>query len=203
MGGSWASGINLYLTTAGLGIAHRMEWITLPGNMESLANPLVIGAALLLYGVEFFADKIPYVDSAWDSVHTFIRPAGGMALGYMAMADVGPAIQYPVAILTGTIALDSHLTKATSRVAINTSPEPVTNSVASVTEDVGVLGAIYLIINHPVIASVLVILFILFSIWFLKKMFRFLKKIFRKSEPAQEGGTINQKEGAGNGKETA
>ena len=182
MGGSWASGINLYLTTAGLGIAHRMGWVTLPGNMESLANPLVIGVALLIYAVEFFADKIPYVDSVWDSVHTFIRPAGGMALGYMAMADVGPAIQYPVALLTGSIALDSHLTKATSRVAINTSPEPISNSVASVTEDIGVLGAIYLIIKHPVIASILVVLFVIFSIWFLKKMFRFLKKVLGKGK---------------------
>jgi hypothetical protein len=177
MGGSWASGVNLYMTTAGLGIAHRMGWIDLPGNMETLANPLVIGIAILLYAVEFFADKIPFVDSAWDSVHTFIRPAGGMALGYMAMADVGPAVQYPVAILTGSIALDSHLTKATSRAAINTSPEPISNSVASVTEDVGVLGAIYLIIKHPVVVAVLVVLFIAFSIWFLKKMFRFLKKV--------------------------
>jgi len=182
MGGSWASGINLYLTTAGLGIAHRMGWVTLPGNMESLANPLVIGVALLIYAVEFFADKIPYVDSAWDGIHTFIRPAGGMALGYMAMADVGPAIQYPVALLTGSIALDSHLTKATSRAAINTSPEPISNSVASVTEDVSVLGAMYLIINHPVVATVLVVLFILFSIWFLKKMFRFLKKVLGKGD---------------------
>lgn len=88
MGGSWASGVNLYLTTASLGISHRMGWITLPGNMESLANPLVIGAALLLYAVEFFADKIPYVDSAWDSIHTFIRPAGGVALGVVT-EDVG------------------------------------------------------------------------------------------------------------------
>ncbi len=186
MGGSWASGINLYLTTAGLGIAHRMGWITLPGNMETLANPLVIGAAILIYAIEFFADKIPFVDSAWDSVHTFIRPAGGMALGYMAMADVGPAIQYPVAILTGSIALDAHLTKATSRVAINTSPEPISNSVASITEDIGVLGALYLIIKHPVIMTVLVILFIIFSIWFLKKMFRFLKKILGRKGPEQD-----------------
>ena len=185
MGGSWASGINLYLTTAGLGIAHRMGWVTLPGNMDSLAHPLVIGAALLIFAVEFVADKIPYVDSAWDSVHTFIRPAGAMILGYMAMADMGPAAQYPVALLTGAIAMDSHLTKATSRLAINTSPEPFSNVAASVTEDAGVLGAIYLIIKHPVIASLLVILFILFSIWFLKKMFRFMKKIFSRQDKLQ------------------
>jgi len=180
MGSSWASGVNLYLTTAGLGIAHRMGWVTLPGNMDSLAHPIVIGVALLIFAVEFFADKIPYVDSAWDSVHTFIRPAGAMILGYMAMADIGPAAQYPVALLTGSIAMDSHLTKATSRVAINTSPEPFSNTVASVTEDASVLGILYLIIKHPVIAAILVILFILFSIWFLKKMFRFMKKILGK-----------------------
>jgi len=182
MGSSWASGVNLYLTTACLGIAHRMGWIILPGDMEVLSHPLVIGTAAVIYLIEFFADKIPYVDSAWDSVHTFIRPVGGMALGYMAMADVGPVAQYPVALLTGSIALDSHLTKATSRAAINTSPEPLSNTVASVTEDVGVLGAVYLVIRHPVVASILVILFVLFSIWFLKKMFRFVRRIFKKQD---------------------
>jgi hypothetical protein len=188
MGSSWASGINLYLTVAGLGIAHHMGWIALPGNMESLAHPLVIGVAVLVYAVEFIADKIPFVDSAWDSVHTFIRPAGGMALGYLAMAGAGPALQYPVAILTGAIALDAHLTKATSRAAINTSPEPFSNSIASVTEDAGVIGALYLIIKHPVIVTLLVILFIVFSVWFLKKMFRFLKRVFKgkSASPAAE-----------------
>ncbi len=182
-GGSWASGVNLYLTTAGLGIAHRLEWITLPGDMQALAHPVVIGIAVLLYMVEFFADKVPYIDSAWDSVHTFIRPAGGMALGYMAMADVGPALQYPVALLTGAIALDSHLTKATSRALINTSPEPVTNTVASVTEDVGVMGALFLIIKHPLVITLLVVLFILVSIIFLTKMFELVKKILARKKP--------------------
>ena len=179
LGGSWASGVNLYMTVAGLGIAHRMHWITLPGKLDSLSNLLVISIAAIMYLVEFVADKIPYVDSAWDTVHTFIRPLGGAALGYMAMANMGPAAQIPVALLTGTVAMDSHLTKATTRAAINTSPEPVTNSIASVTEDASVFGVMYLIIKHPVIATILVILFIIFSIWFLKKMFRFLVKVFK------------------------
>ena len=185
MGSSWAAGVNLYLTTAALGIAHCMEWIELPGKMESLSHPLVIAAALLIFAVEVFADKIPFVDSAWDSVHTFIRPAGGMVLGYLAMIDAGPALQYPIALLTGVIAMDSHLVKATSRAAINTSPEPVSNIVASTIEDISVLGAIYLIINHLVVATILVILFIIFSVWFLKKMFRFLKKIFKGKDAEQ------------------
>ncbi len=178
LGGSWSSGVNLYLTTAGLGIANRMNLIDLPGSLDTLGNPLIIIGALLLYGIEFFADKIPFVDSAWDSIHTFIRPAGGAALGYMAASGSGPAVQMPIALLTGGIALESHLTKATARAAINTSPEPVTNSIASVTEDVSVVGVLYLVIMHPIVASIVVILFILVSIWFLKKMFKFLKRIF-------------------------
>jgi hypothetical protein len=178
VGSSWASGVNLYLTIAGLGIAQRMDWINLPGNLETLSHPLVIITAAGLYAIEFVADKIPYVDSAWDSIHTAIRPMGGAALGYMAMAEAGPALQIPVALLTGAISADSHLTKATTRVAINTSPEPFTNSLASVTEDISVATILFLVIKHPIIAAIAVILFILFSIWFLKVMFRFLKKVF-------------------------
>ena len=178
LGGSWASGINLYMSMAGLGIASRMEWITLPENLDILSNPIVIVAALALYGIEFVADKIPYVDSLWDSVHTFIRPLATSALGYTAMADSGMIIQVLIAFLTGTISLESHLTKATSRAIINASPEPVTNSVASVTEDATVAGTLYLIICHPVIAAVLVTIFIIISFWFLKKMFKYLKKVF-------------------------
>lgn len=202
LGSSWASGINLYLTTAGLGLAHRMGYLTLPGELETLANPFIIGLALLIYAVEFFADKIPYVDSAWDSVHTFIRPAGGMAMGYMALNGADPMVQIPVALLTGTIALDSHLTKATSRAAINTSPEPVTNTVASVTEDIGVLGALYLIINHPLIISILVIIFILFSFWFLKKMFHLVKKIFKGGQKPTNSTTAKSQSTVSDGKKS-
>ncbi|MFH1753842.1 MAG: DUF4126 domain-containing protein [Candidatus Omnitrophota bacterium] len=179
LGGSWASGVNLYLTVAVLGIAQRAGIVELPGNLDSISNLFVISVASLLYLVEFVADKVPYVDSAWDSVHTFIRPLGSAAMAYMASSDVGPALQVPMALLSGTVAMDSHLTKATARMAINTSPEPITNSVASVSEDAMVVGVIWLAIQHPVIASIAVILFIIFSIWFLKMMFGFLKKVFR------------------------
>ncbi len=135
LGSSWSSGVNLYLTVAGLGILNRIGAVSLPGNLDAISNPLVIGIAVLMYLIEFFADKIPYLDSAWDSVHTAIRPLGGATLAYMATANVGPALQIPIALLSGGIAMESHLTKATARAAINTSPEPVTNSVASITED--------------------------------------------------------------------
>ena len=179
LGGSWASGINLYLTIAGLGIINRLGLINLPGNLDVISHPLIIVVAVLLYAVEFFADKIPLVDSAWDSIHTFIRPIGSGLLAYMATTDIGPVAQIPLTLLSGTIALDSHLTKATTRVAINTSPEPVTNSIASVSEDALVVGVLWLIVKHPIIAGILVILFILFSLWFLKKMFVFLKRVIR------------------------
>ena len=178
LGGSWASGVNLYLTIAVLGILDKMNVLSLPGDLEVISNPFIIGIAIVMYLVEFFADKIPLVDSAWDSIHTFIRPIGGAALSYMAMADMGPVAQIPAALLSGTIAMDSHLTKATTRAAINTSPEPFTNSVASVSEDAMVVGVIWMIVKHPIIAGIAVILFVLFSIWFLKMMFKFVKKIF-------------------------
>lgn len=179
-GSSWASGVNLYMTVAGLGIAERLHWITLPGDLGALSHPLIIAAAIGLYAVEFVVDKIPFLDSAWDSVHTFIRPVGGAALGYMAAAQMGPAAQVPIALLTGSVSLDAHLTKATSRAAVNsTAPVPGVGAVVSLGEDAAVAGALYLVMQHPVIAAVLVILFVAFSIWFLKVMFRFLKKVFR------------------------
>ena len=187
LGSSWASGVNLYLSMAGLGIAHRMEWIKLPGNLEVLSHPLIVGVAIFLFVIEFVVDKVPYVDSVWDSVHTFIRPIASAVLGYTAMGDAGSVIQILIALLTGGIALDSHLTKATTRLAINASPEPVSNSIASVTEDATVIGALYLIINHPIVIAILVTLFIVFSIWFLKKMFKFMKKVFSFSGKGKPG----------------
>jgi len=178
LGSSWASGVNMYLTIAGLGIASRMHWINLPGDMSALANPLIILAAGAMYVIEFVADKIPYVDSAWDSIHTFIRPVGGAAMGYMAAANMGPAAQIPVALLTGGVALNSHLAKATTRVAINTSPEPFTNSIASVTEDAAVFGMLTLIIKHPVIAAITAVLLITLFVFLLIVMFKFIKKVF-------------------------
>ena len=187
LGGSWASGVNLYLTVAGLGIMGRLGILSLPGDLEVISNPFVIAVAILMYAVEFFADKIPLVDSAWDSVHTFIRPLGGAVLSYMAMADIGPVAQIPAALLSGTVAMDSHLTKATTRAAINTSPEPITNSIASVSEDALVVGVLWMIVNHPIITGILVVLFIVFSIWFLKMMSRFVKKIFGFGKKRSEG----------------
>ena len=181
LGASWASGMNLYLTVAGLGLAHRMEWIALPGDLAILSHPAVIIVAGVLFLIEFFADKISLVDSAWDSVHTFVRPIAGAALGYMLMGDAALVLKIFAALLAGCIAMDSHLTKATARAIINTSPEPVSNSVASVTEDVSVVGVLYLMMKHPVMATIVVALLVLFSVWFLRRMFKFAKRIINSS----------------------
>ncbi len=190
LGASWASGINLYLSAAGLGIAQRMDWVDLPGNMEILANPIIIGVSIIFFVIEFVADKIPFVDSAWDSVHTFIRPLAGSLLGYAAGTEMGPVIQVIMTLFAGTVALDSHLTKATTRLAINTIPEPVTNSVASVAEDATVIGVLYLMMHNPMVIMILVPLFVLFSIWFLIKMFRFVKKVFKFKGAEKHGNAV-------------
>lgn len=179
LGSSWASGINLYMTVAGLGIAQRMHALSLPGDLKVLGHPLIIATAVLMYVVEFVADKIPLVDNLWDSIHTFIRPLGGAALGYLAAANAGPVMQVPVALITGTVAMDSHLTKSTTRVAINSTTLPGVNMVASVGEDVAVAWVLYMVARHPIATAVIVILFIAFSVWFLIAMFKFLKKVFR------------------------
>ncbi len=179
LGGSWASGVNLYLTAAGLGVAHKMGWLELPGDLTILGNPLIILLAVVLYSAQFFADKIPYIDSVSDMVHTFIRPTGGALMGYLATAQSDPAVQTAAALLTGGIALSSHLTKATTRAAINSAPTGFGNSVASVSEDAAVFGVLFFIVKHPVIATFIAIVLIILTFWLLRKFFRFLKRLFK------------------------
>src|SRR3989338_8590139 len=120
----WTSGIGLYLTAAILGVSGRMGWTELPGALGALSNPFIIALAVTLFVIEFVADKIPLVDSAWDSVHTFIRPLGAGVAGALAGTEHGPLVQTGLALIMGTLALDAHAVKASARVAINTSPEP-------------------------------------------------------------------------------
>ena len=176
---AWSSGISIYLTVVLLGVAGRMGWVELPGALQTLSNPLIILLAALVYAVEFVADKVPYVDSIWDSFHTFIRPLGAAGLGYMAGSEHGAMLQTGYAMLAGTIALDTHAVKATARLAINTSPEPFSNIAASVVEDSAVIGLFWVLTKHPWIAALIVVLFLCLSFLFLKMMWGFAKKIFR------------------------
>ena len=175
----WCSGISVYLTTALLGISGRMGWMELPGDMKELSNPLIIGVALALFLVEFVADKVPYVDSAWDSVHTFIRPLGAASIGALAGVQQGPAAQTLYALLTGSIALNTHAVKATGRLVINTSPEPFSNIAASLTENASVLFLFWFFIKHPALAALLIIALLVASIFFLRMMWRFVVRLFK------------------------
>src|SRR5499433_57504 len=151
MGTAWTSGINLYATVAALGIAGRAEMIQLPPELQVLTHPAVIAVACIMYVIEFFADKVPYVDSGWDVLHTFIRIPAGAILAARSLGPMNPALELVALLAGGTIALAAHGTKATARLAINASPEPFSNWVASVAEDVTVFGGIWLMFNHPVI----------------------------------------------------
>ena len=172
MGAAWAAGINLYAAIATLGILSVTGNMTLPPDLQVLANPLVIGAACLMFAVEFIADKMPGVDTGWDTVHTFIRIPAGALLAAGAVGELNPAVSLAAALLGGTLAAGTHGMKAGSRLLINTSPEPLTNWTASIVEDIMVIGGIWAAVNHPWVFLVLLAIFILLMIWLLPKVWR-------------------------------
>lgn len=178
MGVAWASGINLYATILTLGLLSYNDQINLPPDLEIVANPLVIAAAGLMYAVEFFADKIPGVDSAWDGIHTFIRIPAGALLAAAAIGDVSPAMEMAAGIVGGGLATSTHATKAGSRLLINTSPEPFSNWAASVGEDISVIGGIWVCLTNPVLFLILLVFSIGLMIWLLPKIWSSIKKVF-------------------------
>lgn len=169
MGFSFAAGINLYATVAILGLASRYGWVALPEQFRVFDNDYVIGAALVLYIVEFAADKIPWVDTAWDAVHTAIRPIGGALIAVATLGDASPTVTGLVALLGGTLAAGTHLTKAGTRAAVNTSPEPFSNWILSFAEDLFVVGLGTLALKFPLVAALVVIigvvLILAFATW--------------------------------------
>lgn len=179
MGAAWGSGINLYATLLVLGYLALTGEIILPPELQILANPLVIGAAGLMYGVEFFADKMPGVDTGWDAIHSFIRVPAGALLAAGAVGEIGPAAELAAAIVGGGLAAATHATKAGSRVLINTSPEPFSNWGASVGEDVAVIVGVWASLQHPELFLVFLVLFTILLIWLLPKVWRGVKKVFR------------------------
>jgi len=178
MGVAWASGINLYAAIFMLGYMGITGNIDLPPDLQVLTNPMVMIAAGFMYIVEFFADKTPGIDTGWDGIHTFIRIPAGAILAAGAIGDVGQAAQLTAGLLGGTLAAGTHMTKAGSRVLINTSPEPFTNWTASIAEDVAVIAGLWTALNHPVVFLALLLLFILLMIWLLPKLWRGIKKVF-------------------------
>lgn len=182
LGVAWASGINLYAAILTLGILGSGGYTQLPESLHILQDPLVIGAAGIMYFVEFFADKTPGVDTAWDSLHTFIRiPAGAMlAAGAASGLEINQAAELAAALLGGSLAAGSHLTKSGSRILINASPEPVSNWTASITEDVAVIGGLWAALNYPLLFIAALIVVIALMIWVLPKIWRAIKALFRK-----------------------
>ena len=184
LGFSFAAGVNLYATVAILGLASRYGWVSLPPQYQAFNSNLVIGIAIAMYLIEFFADKIPYFDSLWDVIHTAVRPVGGALIAVTTLGDASPTVEALIALLGGTVAAGSHLTKTSTRAAANASPEPFSNWILSIAEDLFVVGLGYLALKHPiaalVVAGTLLVLIVLFAAIIIRKV----RAWFRRRAPA-------------------
>ena len=179
LGSAWTSGINLYATVTVLGLLQKFALTKLPGGLEILDNWWIIGVDGFLYLVEFFADKIPYVDSIWDVVHTFIRVPAGAIMAYAATNQMDAGVYTIAALLGGGFAFSSHGTKAALRVGANLSPEPVSNWVLSIVEDIVALVGTILAVFAPVLIAIVLLVFFVFFVWFAPKIFRAIRRLFK------------------------
>jgi hypothetical protein len=176
MGSAWLSGFNLYATVLTLGLLQHFHMVKLPGDLDVLSSWWVIGAAGLMYLVEFLADKVPIVDSVWDAVHTFIRVPAGAILAASAFAHFNPAVRVAALLAGGTLALGSHGAKATLRATANVSPEPFSNIFLSIIEDVFTITIAALAAFHPVVVLGIVLVFVLLLIWLGPKAYRAIRR---------------------------
>ena len=174
----WASGMRLYLVVLLTGLAGFMGWVTLPQGLHLLAHPVVLGASGFMVFVEFFADKIPGLDSLWDVVHTVIRIPAGAALAAGVFGADSSLMGLVAALLGGTLAATSHAAKATTRAAINTSPEPFSNIGTSLVEDSLVPAGLWLALAHPLVFIPVLLLVLVLSIWLIRLCWRFLRQLF-------------------------
>lgn len=177
MGASWVSGINLYAAVATLGLLGKFAQLQLPGELEVLTSWWVIGVAIGLYVIEFVADKVPYVDSTWDVIHTFIRVPAGAVLAATAFGDFDRSVQVTALLLGGGLALSSHGTKAATRAMLNASPEPVSNSVTSVLEDILAVVSIVCAVFLPILLFVIVGAGLVISFFVFKRIIRFFRQV--------------------------
>lgn len=178
MGIGWASGINLYAAVCMLGLLSATGHLTLPPDLALLSDPLVITVAGLMYVVEFFADKIPGVDTGWDLIHTFIRIPAGAVLAAGAVGELSPAAELAAGLAGGTLAAGSHATKTSLRALINVSPEPFSNWAASISEDLLVIGGLWAALQHPILFLIFLVLFVAGVVWLLPKLWRGLQRVF-------------------------
>ncbi len=181
MGFSFAAGLNLYATVAILGLASRYGWVALPPQYQVFDNNWIIGAALVLYVIEFIADKIPWVDTVWDAVHTVIRPLGGAAIAVATLGENSPVTETMVALLGGALAASTHFSKSGTRVLANASPEPFSNWALSLAEDLFVVGLGVVALKYPAAAAVVVIVCLALIVAFATWIVRAVRRRFRRS----------------------
>jgi hypothetical protein len=177
LGTSFASGLNLYATVAAAGFMQRFGFIHLPDSLQVLSHPIVLGVAVTLFLVEFIADKIPYVDSAWDALHTFIRPPAAAVLTYSAFGNVPEEWKLGAALLAGGVALTSHGAKASTRAAANTVPEPVSNWTLSVFEDGLAVILVWLAAEYPLLTAGIVLVLVILAVLLIRKLWRFARQL--------------------------
>jgi len=176
LGAGFSSGLNLYATVATLGLLERFGVIHLPQSLHVLSHPVILVVAVVLYLAEFLADKIPYVDTVWDAIHTFIRPPAAALLAYGAAGAAPAEWRWAAALLAGSVALASHGTKASARAAVNTTPEPFSNWALSFGEDVLAVWLTWMATVHPVATTVVVIVLVAVSLFLLFHLFRFARR---------------------------
>lgn len=176
LGAGFSSGLNLYATVATLGLLERFHVVHLPDKLHVLAHPIVLGFSIALYILEFLADKVPYLDTVWDFLHTFIRPPAAAVLAFGVSAGLGAEWRWIAALLAGGIALTAHGTKASTRAAVNTVPEPFSNWALSIGEDLLAVWLTWFTTAHPILAIVLVVLLLILCVYLLIKLFHFLRR---------------------------
>jgi hypothetical protein len=192
LGTSFASGLNVYATIAAAGLFQRFGVVQLPDSLQVLANPFVIGIAIAMFVIEFIADKIPYVDSAWDAVHTFIRPPAAAVMAYSAFGTIPEEWKVSAALLAGGVALTSHGAKTTTRAAANTSPEPVSNWVLSLFEDGIAVFLAWMAAAHPIVTAGIVVVLVIIAVFIIWKLYGYLRLIGTRLRRWKEGSTTQK-----------
>jgi hypothetical protein len=180
LGAGFSSGLNLYATVATLGLLQRLGVLHLPQSLQVLSHPWVLGIAIALYLIEFFADKFPYFDTIWDAVHTFIRPPAAALLAFAAAGGAAPEWRWAAALLAGGVALTAHGTKASARAAVNTSPEPFSNWFLSFGEDILAVWLTWMATAHPLATTIIVAALVVLSAFLLYHLFRFARRALQR-----------------------
>jgi hypothetical protein len=180
LGAGFSAGLNLYATVATLGLLQRFGLVHLPASLEVVAHPIVLGIAVTLYLVEFFADKVPYLDTIWDAAHTFVRPPAAAIIAYGAAGSISPEWRWAAALVAGGVALTAHGTKASTRAAVNTVPEPFSNWALSFGEDLLAVWLTWFTAAHPITAIIVVVALLILCAFLLYHLFRFVRAAFQR-----------------------